>query len=76
MKPRWTRNRRGGAGCLGWFLLITLVAAVIARTPGSSCIPASSSRAQSWPSARARSERPKDWPRLPSWSRSRLPWRA
>jgi len=39
MKTGWTRSRRGGAGCLGWFLLIALVAAVIAWTHGLILIP-------------------------------------
>ena len=38
MKTGWTRSR-GGAGCLGWFLLIALVAAVIAWTHGLILIP-------------------------------------
>ena len=40
MKTGWTRSR-GGAGCLGWFLLIALVAA---SSPAASPRPASSPR--------------------------------
>jgi hypothetical protein len=38
MKTGWTRSR-GSAGCLGWFLLIALVVAVIAWTHGLILIP-------------------------------------